>query len=104
MTDKKKLAGQEAIKTGSNYLKATITEELTDTSLAHVSEATYELLKFHGTYEGYNRDTATIRKKQGLDKEYEFMVRAKIPAGRLKAEQYLALDAIAGTYANHSLR
>ena len=67
-------------------------------------EADFQLLKFHGTYEQYDRDTATPRKKKGLEKEYQFMVRLKIPAGRLTAEQYLGVDDLAGRYANGTLR
>lgn len=103
MSTEKKLSGQEGIKDESRYLRGKITEELASDS-AFVSDESYELLKFHGTYQGYDRDTATPRKQQGLDKEYEFMVRVKIPAGRLRAEQYLAMDDIAGQYANNTLR
>src|SRR6266566_1743366 len=44
------------------------------------------------------------RKLRGEDKIWQFMVRARIPGGRLTADQYLALDGIAGRYANGSLR
>ena len=37
-------------------------------------------------------------------KEFQFMIRLKIPAGRLTADQYLAIDELAGRYANGSLR
>lgn len=94
---------QEIIKEESRNLRGEILKDLKSENVA-VKEETYELLKFHGTYEGYDRDTATERKKQGLDKEYEFMVRLKLPAGRLSAEQYLGLDKIAEKYANGTLR
>ncbi|HKW52139.1 MAG TPA: NADPH-dependent assimilatory sulfite reductase hemoprotein subunit [Stellaceae bacterium] len=64
----------------------------------------YNLLKFHGIYQGYDRDSATERKQQGLEKEHEFMVRVRIPGGRLTAAQYLALDDLADRYANGTLR
>jgi sulfite reductase (ferredoxin) len=104
MSEEKKPSHQEAIKLESKYLKGTIAEELADSTTNFVSEESYELLKFHGTYQGYNRDTATARKQAKLEKEYEFMVRLKIPAGRITAEQYLAMDKIAGKYANGTLR
>ncbi len=103
MTEQK-LSGQEAIKKESNYLRGNIAAELADASTGDVTDATYELLKFHGSYFGHNRDTATERKKAGLEKEYEFMVRSRIPGGRLNAGQYLAMDDIAGKYANGTLR
>lgn len=104
MSDPTKLSTQERIKRESHYLKGTIAEELADTSTQDVSDETYELLKFHGSYFGYDRDSATARKQQGLEKEYEFMVRLKCPGGRLTAAQYVALDALGEKYANGSLR
>src|SRR5258708_13689825 len=64
----------------------------------------YSLLKFHGIYQGYDRDTATERKQQGLEKEHQFMVRVRIPGGRLTAGQYLASDDRGDGYANGTLR
>ncbi len=104
MTDPIKLSGQETIKKTSNWLKGSIAEELADNSTPEVSDATYELLKFHGSYFGYDRDSATERKQKGLDKEYEFMVRMKCPGGQLTAAQYVALDVLAEKYANGTMR
>lgn len=103
MTEKK-FVKQEDMKVASKFLKGGIAEELADSSKGDVSNDVYELLKFHGTYFGHNRDTATERKKQKLEKEYEFMVRTRIPGGRLTREQYLAFDDIADKYANGTLR
>ncbi len=104
MTEQVKLSKQESVKRESSYLKGNIAQEMADLSTQEVSDETYELLKFHGSYFGYDRDTATERKKAGLDKVYEFMVRMKCPGGRLTAAQYLALDVLAEQYANGSLR
>jgi sulfite reductase (ferredoxin) len=100
----KKLSAVEGYKLASEHLKGNIAAELADNSSETVSDETYELLKFHGSYFGYDRDSATSRKKAGLDKEYEFMVRMKCPGGRLTAAQYVALDVLAEKYANGALR
>lgn len=100
----KKPSAQEGIKRDSHYLRGQIKQELEDTSNLEVTDPTYELLKFHGSYFGYNRDTQTERKKAGLDKEWEFMLRMKCPGGKLKADQYLALDRICEHFANGTLR
>jgi sulfite reductase (ferredoxin) len=71
---------------------------------APFDNAGYSLLKFHGIYQGYDRDSATERKQRGDDKLWQFMVRVRIPGGRLTAPQYLALDELADRYANGSLR
>lgn len=103
MTEIKKLVAQEGMKERSNFLRGNILADLQSDAPA-VSEETYELLKFHGSYEGYNRDTATERKKAGLDKEYEFMLRMRIPGGRLTAQQYLVLNELCEKYANGTLK
>ena len=100
----KKLSAQEGYKKNSNYLRGNITKELTDTSNLEVTDETYELLKFHGSYFGYDRDTQTERKKAGLDKEWEFMLRMKCPGGKLRADQDLSLDRICEHFANGTLR
>ncbi|MDE3016511.1 MAG: NADPH-dependent assimilatory sulfite reductase hemoprotein subunit [Pseudomonadota bacterium] len=99
-----KLSKQETTKRESCYLKGGIAGEMADLSTPKVSDAAYELLKFHGSYFGYDRDSATERKQRGLDKEYEFMVRMKCPGGRLTAAQYIALDCLSDKYANGSMR
>ena len=104
MTDAVKLTGQEKIKRESDYLKGDIVAEMEDSTTGDVTDATYELLKFHGSYYGYDRDTATARKKAGLEKKHEFMVRMKCPGGRLTAAQYIALDVLCEKYANGTMR
>ncbi len=99
----KKRSKVEDVKEESIYLKGKIVEELADAN-PYVSDESYDLLKFHGSYQGYNRDTATERKKAGLDKEWEFMLRMKAPGGRITAKQYLALDGICEKYADGTLR
>ena len=99
-----KQSGFEAVKAASHGLRGTIAAELADPATPQVSEAAYGLLKFHGTYEQYDRDTATALKQSGQEKDWQFMVRVRIPAGRLTPEQYLALDALSDRYGNGTLR
>ncbi len=99
-----RLSHAEHVKAESRGLRGSIAAELADRDAPQVSEAAYTLLKFHGTYEQYDRDTATRLKQAGHEKDWQFMVRARVPAGRLTAAQYLALDDLAGRYGNGSLR
>jgi sulfite reductase (ferredoxin) len=62
------------------------------------------LLKFHGSYQQEDRDARKARRADGLGKFHIFMVRCKIPGGRVTAEQYLALDDLTGRCANRTLR
>ncbi|MFC0389390.1 NADPH-dependent assimilatory sulfite reductase hemoprotein subunit [Muricoccus vinaceus] len=98
-------SGAEGIKVASVGLRGTIAEELAAADApGGLSEASYALLKFHGTYEQFDRDTATARKQAGLDKDWQFMVRVRAPAGRLTAAQWLALDALADSNADGTMR
>ena len=97
------LSGVEALKQSSRRLRGDLAAELAGPG-AQVSEDGYNLLKFHGSYEQYDRDTATERKQRGEEKEYNFMLRVRMPGGILTAAQYLALDELADRYGNASLR
>lgn len=100
-----KPSGAEHIKAESRALRGTIAEEIDASEVrGGLSEGAYTLLKFHGTYEQFDRDTATERKQRGEDKDWSFMVRVRAPAGRLTAAQWLALDALAESHADGTLR
>src|SRR2546423_7150689 len=92
-----------AIKQQSRQLRGNLARDLADT-VHPFDNAGYSLLKFHGVYQGYDRDSATERKQRGDDKVWQFMVRVRIPGGRMTADQYLALDDLADRYANGSPR
>jgi sulfite reductase (ferredoxin) len=93
----------EAVKQQSRQLRGNIAHDLADTTTPFDNQG-YSLLKFHGIYQGYDRDSATERKQRGDDKIWQFMVRVRIPGGRLTPEQYLVLDELADRYADGSLR
>jgi sulfite reductase (ferredoxin) len=103
VTPIEKISKAESIKQQSRQLRGRIAEDLAATTQPFDNEG-YSLLKFHGIYQGYDRDTATERKQRGEGKVWQFMVRVRIPGGRLTAKQYLALDELADHHANGSLR
>lgn len=98
-----KLSPVEGIKESSRQLRGAIAADLAS-ACGNVSESSKQLLKFHGTYQQEDRDARKNRPKDGSGKSYAFMVRCRIPGGRLTAEQYLALDELADAYANGTLR
>jgi sulfite reductase (ferredoxin) len=98
-----KLSAVETLKISSDFLRGQIAQELAEGGI-QVSEDTYQLLKFHGSYEQFDRDTATDRKQHGIEKEYQFMLRVRMPGGLLTAAQYLAMDRLADDHANHTIR
>jgi sulfite reductase (ferredoxin) len=93
----------ETQKEQSRQLRGTIAAELA-ANAGHLSDASKSLIKFHGSYQQEDRDARKNRKQAGVGKHYMFMVRCKIPGGILTAEQYLAVDDLAGRYANGTLR
>ena len=102
MTDKR--ARNEIIKENSHQLRGTIAEGLADAVTGAIAEDDQQLVKFHGTYLQDDRDLRAERTKKKLEKAYSFMIRVRIPGGLLSPKQWLALDDIAMTYANHTLR
>ncbi|MCP4781479.1 MAG: NADPH-dependent assimilatory sulfite reductase hemoprotein subunit [Hyphomicrobium sp.] len=103
MTDDKR-SRNEFIKENSRFLRGTIAEGLADVATGSISEDDSQLTKFHGTYLQDDRDLRPERAKKKLEKAFSFMIRVRVPAGVTTPKQWLALDAIAGTYANGTLR
>jgi len=93
----------ERIKAESDGLRGRLAAAAVDGNTVF-DGASATLLKFHGVYQGHDRDSATERKQRGVDKLHQLMVRVRIPAGRLTAVQYLALDALAERTGNGTLR
>jgi sulfite reductase (NADPH) hemoprotein beta-component len=96
--DASKLTHNEELKANNPILSGTISETLADASKDRFSEDDYEFLKFHGIYQQDDRD------KRKVAKEYIFMVRTRLPGGRLKPEVYLSLDRLSDLYGNHTMR
>src|SRR5262249_27796756 len=97
-----KLSAVEEIKLQGRQLRGGIGEDLAKDS-DHFSDQDKQLIKFHGSYQQDDRDVRKNRSKEE-GKHYQFMIRCRIPGGRLTASQYLAVDELAGTYANGTLR
>src|SRR5215813_3485160 len=93
----------EHLKENSRHLRGTVADELLQNS-DHFNEDNKQLLKFHGTYQQDDRDARKDRQKAGAGKAYMFMVRCKIPGGKVSATQYLALDELADKHASGTLR
>ncbi|MEZ4866461.1 MAG: NADPH-dependent assimilatory sulfite reductase hemoprotein subunit [Caldilineaceae bacterium] len=88
----------ETIKAESNALRSTLAIELQEPT-PQFADDTWQILKFHGIYQQHDRD---IRGKK--NRVYNFMVRSKLPGGRLTAQQYLVHDALADQFGQGDLR
>src|SRR5262245_53060824 len=98
-----KRSGVEITKETSQFLRGTLADVLAGEA-DHFGDGDKNLLKFHGSYQQEDRDARKNRSKAGVGKHYMFMVRCKIPGGKVTAEQYLEVDRLAGEYANGTLR
>ncbi len=106
MTEKeKKLSPMEPVKASSNYLRGTIAEELAEGSTSF-NKDNGQLLKFHGTYQQDNRDDRGQPAEKGKkrQKSYSFMVRMRIPGGKLTSDQLLAELDLCDSLGNTTLR
>jgi sulfite reductase (ferredoxin) len=98
-----KLSAVEGHKAESRFLRGTIALEMASDH-DHFGDVDKSIIKFHGFYQQDDRDARKSRPKDGPAKLYIFMVRCKIPGGKVTAEQYLALDHLTDQYANGTLR
>ena len=99
-----KLTAVEIIKANSNFLRGTILESLQDSASSALAEDDTQLSKFHGFYQQDDRDIREERRRQLLEPDYQFMIRAREPGGVCTPEQWLALDEIARKWANGTIR
>lgn len=99
----KKVSQVEIEKEKSLYLRGTIGEQLAqDTS--RFDDSVKNTLKFHGMYQQDDRDMRQALTREGKEKHYMFMIRTKIPGGRVTADQYLKMDELADRFGHGSLR
>ncbi|MEM9531030.1 MAG: NADPH-dependent assimilatory sulfite reductase hemoprotein subunit [Pseudomonadota bacterium] len=104
MSDERKLSDVERIKTASRNLRGTLEESLTDDVTGAIAEDDTQLSKFHGIYQQDDRDIRAERRRQKLEPAYSFMIRARVPGGLCTPAQWLAMDRLARTHANGTLR
>jgi len=88
----------EDLKLQSNGLRGGLPIELAEPT-PQFSEDVWQILKFHGIYQQHDRD---IRGRN--NRVYSFMVRSKVPGGKLSAKQYLVHDALADEFGQGHLR
>ena len=104
MSDQVKRSHVEEIKEGSHQLRGTLAEELLhDHEFGKDSE---HLIKNHGIYQQDDRDSRKAKNADGTakGKQYIFMVRTRIPGGKVSAKQFLDHLDICDEFGNGTLR
>lgn len=94
----------EKIKQESRALRGTILDGLADPLTGRIADSDTIVTKFHGLYQQDDRDLRAERKAARLEPHYQFMLRVRIPGGDINPAQWAALDEVARTLANGTLR
>ncbi len=100
-----RLSKEEFLKEGSCQLRGTIAQELHEPTDNFV-EDNVKLLKHHGTYQQDDKDHRKDKSADGTrkGKAYMFMVRTRVPGGKVTADQLLAELDLCDRYGNGTLR
>ncbi|HEY3755039.1 MAG TPA: NADPH-dependent assimilatory sulfite reductase hemoprotein subunit [Opitutaceae bacterium] len=100
----KPLHKNEQLKAESRALRGHVRAELEDASSGTVTEDSNNLMKFHGIYGQDDRDLRNQRRKEGKEKAYIFMARVRVPGGVVTPYQWQALDTLADSHGNGTLK
>src|SRR5688572_20829983 len=106
MSEPGKPSPVEGIKDRSQFLRGAMPQELRDQS-DHFGKESESLLKFHGTYQQDDRDergAAGVNAEGKKNKSFIFMVRTKIPGGKLTSQQLLSELDLGDEVGNSTLR
>ena len=98
------LSRNEHIKEASRYLRGTLAEGLREDITGAIVEDDQQLVKFHGMYMQDDRDLRSERTRKKMEKAFSFMIRVRMPGGVVTPAQWLALDKVARTYGNNTMR
>ncbi|WP_437615231.1 assimilatory sulfite reductase (NADPH) hemoprotein subunit [Erwinia sp. V71] len=90
-----KLVDAERLKKQSNYLRGTITEDLSNGLTGGFTGDNFLLIRFHGMYQQDDRDIRAERAEQKLEPRHAMMLRCRLPGGIITPQQWLAIDKFA---------
>jgi len=93
----------ELTKIASHYLAGDIAQELAD-GAPGFGKGSVQLLKNHGTYQQDDREQRKAKEGAKSTREISFMVRTRIPGGKLTADQMMAQIDLGDELANGTVR
>ncbi len=94
----------EKIKADSRHLRGSLSDSLVDPRSGGIAAADTVISKFHGIYQQDDRDQRSERREARLEPLFSFMLRVRVPGGRITRAQWQALDRLSDDYANGSIR
>ena len=98
------LSEDEQIKDKSDFLRGTIKDSLQNSLTGALNPDDVKLIKYHGSYQQYDRDLENERKQKKLEPLYQFMVRVRTAGGVTTPKQWLVLDELSDLYGNDTLK
>lgn len=98
------LSEDEHIKNKSDFLRGTIKESIQNPLTGALDPDDVKLIKYHGSYQQYDRDQESERKLKKLEPLYQFMVRVRAAGGITTPKQWLALNELSDLYGNGTLK
>src|SRR5690606_74499 len=104
LVNKERLSDDEYIKERSDFLRGTIKESLKNPLTGALHPDDVKLIKYHGSYQQYDRDLEIERKRQKLEPLYQFMVRVRAAGGVTQPAQWLVLDELSDKYGNGTMK
>lgn len=103
MSEQQELSEVEHIKTASRGLRGKIGEAI-ESNAEGFEEDDKQLIKFHGMYQQKDRDRRKDENGDFIENPTSFMIRGRIPGGRLSSEQYLVWDELGDSFGGGALR
>lgn len=97
-TKQPKLSDNERLKSESDYLHGTITQDLKEQITGGFQGDNFQLIRFHGMYEQDNRDIRAERLEQKLEPNKNVMLRCRLPGGIIQPKQWLGIDQFASEH------
>lgn len=98
------LSEVEIIKDNSNFLRGTLVESLNNEITGSITPTDNIILKFHGSYQQFDRDLESERKKQKLEPLFSFMIRVRLAGGIATPAQWITMDRLADDYGNGTMK
>ena len=103
-TENIKLSEVEGIKVRSNFLRGTLEQSLTDETTGAIAPDDTTVIKFHGSYQQFDRELESERKRQKLEPLYSFMIRIRLAGGVSTAKQWQVIDDLSDKFGNHTIK
>lgn len=91
----KPLSDNERLKSQSNLLRGTITDDLSNGLTGGFTADNFQLIRFHGMYQQDDRDLRAERAQQKLEPLVNMMLRCRLPGGIITPKQWLGIDSFA---------